>query len=77
VVAALAVPGCFGDPEPPPGVLIENRTDLQIISRARRRGGPCVWEEQLVAETADGTIIARHGPFDERNEDPWIIEAGG
>jgi hypothetical protein len=40
-------------------------------------GGPCVRNFQLVAETSDGTIIARHGPFDECNKEPWIIEADG
>jgi hypothetical protein len=92
---ALVLPACFGDPEPPPGVQIENRTDLQLKvfsltsdgtrllvaevsphESSEAAGGPCVRDFQLVAETPDGTIIARRGPFDECNKEPWIIEVG-
>lgn len=38
--------------------------------------GPCIRGHPLVAESTDGEVVARYGPFDGCGEGPWIIRSG-
>jgi hypothetical protein len=38
--------------------------------------GPCVRGHPLVAETLDGQVVGRYGPFDQCDRGPWIIRPG-
>jgi hypothetical protein len=40
---------------------------------SRRSTFQCIGSEQFIAETADGTVVARRGPFEQCNRDRWVI----
>ena len=42
---------------------------------SRRSAFQCIGSEQFIAQTDEGTVVARRGPFERCKRDRWVIEA--